>query len=247
MGGAVSPENGWLPTPNTPDGNDWRSRLIRTKHGPAPLLANANIALRSAPEWHGVLAFDEFSTSAVMSSGTPWAGGPGAITDHEDRLTADWLQHHGILVGPEIAGQAIQVVAKDRTFHPVREYLNGLKWDGVKRLDGWVNLYLGVPTSDYSIAVGRRSLIGGVARILQPGAKVDCCFILEGEQGIKKSTALKTLDSRGLLMKSQTLGLKMQPCRRGECWIIEIAELDGLTRAEVGKIKALMSRTVDRF
>jgi predicted P-loop ATPase len=75
----------------------------------------------------------------------------------------------------------------------VKAYLQGLLWDGVERLDRWLSTYLGAEDTDYSRAVGSRWLISAVARIFQPGAKADCCLILEGPQGIRKSTALRTI------------------------------------------------------
>ncbi|MCL4850046.1 MAG: bifunctional DNA primase/polymerase, partial [Bryobacteraceae bacterium] len=174
----------------------WREHLIVNRDGgPKPLLANAITALRMAPEWAGVLAFNEFSLGTVALKPTPWPGaGAGAEwTDHEDRLTANWLQRQGMFVSVEVAGQAVQAVAKDRRFHPVREYLDSLTWDGTKRIDSWLSLYLGAEPNDYTAAVGERWLISAVARIYQPGAKADCCLILEGPQGLKKSTALKTI------------------------------------------------------
>src|ERR1051326_7395996 len=162
----------WLPpapevhTSPQSAGGDWRSRLIADKrtHEPRPLLANAITALRTAPEWSGVLGWDEFS-SFVVATGVPVFGGEVGSNwiDHQDRQTADWLQHEGIAVGVEVAGQAVQVVARDNVFHPVRRYLEGLTWDRVPRAAGWLNLYLGVEPSDYSVAVGERGLRSAVA------------------------------------------------------------------------------------
>jgi predicted P-loop ATPase len=227
----------------------WRSRLMVTGDGkPRALLANAITALQYAPEWEGVLGFNEFSLGVVMLKSAPWGGKAAtAWTDQEDRLTADWLQHQGILVGVEIAGQAVQTVARQREFHPVREYLDSLKWDGTSRIDGWLSLYLGVEQGEYAAAVGARWLISAVARIYKPGAKCDCCLILEGPQGAGKSRALKILGGDRFADEIAELGSKDAAMQTRGVWIIEIAELDSMSRAEVGRIKAFMSRPVDRF
>jgi len=228
----------------------WRDNLIVNREGaPKPILANAITALRLAPEWAGVLGFNEFSLGTVALKAAPWdgAGIGGEWTDHEDRLTANWLQHHGIFVSVEIAGQAVQATAKDRQFHPVREYLDSLTWDGTKRIDTWLSLYLGAETNDYTAAVGARWLISAVARIYQPGAKADCCLILEGQQGLKKSTALKTIAGEWFTDEMADLGSKDAAMQTRGVWIIEIAELDSMSRSEVGRIKAFMSRSTDRF
>lgn len=250
-----TPEETWLPAPilngkpeAPPPGEagDWKARLIRTKYGPAAVLANAIIGFRS-PEMRSVVAFDLFSLSAVIRAKAPWGSENCTVTDHEERLAADWLQHHGVLVSPEVAGQALQVIAREHPVHPVREYHGGLRWDGTKRLEGWLSLYLGVEPSDYSAAVGLKFMVGAVARIDRPGVKNDCCLILEGEQGIKKSTALRVLGQPWFTDELADLGSKDAALQTRGVWLIEIAELDSLTRGEVSRIKAFMSRTVDRF
>jgi predicted P-loop ATPase len=230
--------------------SDWRGALIMNKDGTCrALLANAITALRHAPEWDGVLAFNAFALATVALKPAPWPGAAAGTewSDHEDRLTADWLQHASIMVGVEIAAQAVQSVARDRSFHPVQEYLDSLKWDGTNRLDDWLALYAGAEPNTYTSAVGARWFVSAVARIYQPGAKVDCCLILEGPQGLLKSTALKTIAGPWFTDEIAELGSKDASLQTRGVWIIEIAELDSMTRGEVSKIKAFMSRATDRF
>jgi predicted P-loop ATPase len=171
----------------------------------------------------------------------------GEWTDQEDRLAAEWLQKQGILVSVEIAGQAVQTAARDHPFHPVRSYLKGLQWDGVERLECWLSTYLGCEDTKYSRAVGSRWLISAVARIFRPGAKADCCLILEGPQGIRKSTALRTLAGEYFTDELADLGSKDAAMQTRGVWIIELSELDSLSDSDVARIKAFMSRTTDRF
>jgi predicted P-loop ATPase len=131
--------------------------------------------------------------------------------------------------------------------HPVRDYLNGLNWDGAPRLDGWLSKYLGVEESNYSYAVGARWMLSAIARIYRPGAKADCCLILEGPQGIKKSTALRTLAGEYFTDELADLGSKDAALQIRGVWIVEISELDSLVRSEIASIKAFMSRSADRF
>ena len=107
--------------------------------------------------------------------------------------------------------------------------------------------YLGVEDTDYSRAVGSRWLISAVARIFQPGAKADCCLILEGLQGIRKSTALRTIAGEYFTDELADLGSKDAAMQTRGVWIIELSELDNLSHAEVARIKAFMSRATDRF
>jgi hypothetical protein len=179
----------------------WKKDLLRSKPSLTtsegrilPVLANAIAAFRHAPDWGGVLAFNEFGFGTVALKPAPWGVVPkGEWTDYEDRLATEWLQRQGVLVSVEVAGQAVQTAARDHSFHPVKTYLHGLRWDGVERLDRWLSTYLGAEDGEYSRAVGSRWLISAVARIFRPGAKADCCLILEGPQGIRKSTALRTV------------------------------------------------------
>jgi predicted P-loop ATPase/phage/plasmid primase-like uncharacterized protein len=234
--------------------SSWRNGLLLNDDGdPRPILANAIHALRKAPEWDGVLWHDAFATVTVARQAPPWASDSKehwtdtTWSDRDDYLVAEWLQHQGIIVPASIAGQAVETVARDREFHPVREYLDGLEWDGVARLDRWLTTYLGAADSVYVRAVGARWLISAVARIYVPGCQADCALILEGPQGIRKSSALAVLARPWFTDRLSELGSKDAAIETRGVWIIELAELDTMSRAEVGTIKAFMSRRQDRF
>lgn len=234
--------------------SNWKDDLIRGRpreDGPgaiSPNLANAITALRQAPEWEGVLRFNEFALQVTTEKPAPWASKSVVWTDQDDRLTTEWMQRQGIGVSLDTTGQAIQTVARERPYHPVRDYLDALEWDGVRRIDGWLTIYLNVPQTPYTCAVGARWLISAVARIYQPGCKADCAMILEGVQGLKKSTALKTLaGAEWFTDEIADLGSKDAAMQSHGVWIIEIGELDSMSRPEVGKVKAFMSRAVDRY
>lgn len=232
---------------------NWREELlINNKGEPRPVLANAIHALRHAPAWQGVLWHNEFATATMARKPPPWIAErtdwqDTPWTDRDDLLVADWMQCQDIMVPASVAGQAVEAVARDRLFHPVREYLDALTWDGVLRLDTWLSAYLGAPDTPYIRAVGPRWLISAVARIYIPGAKADCALILEGPQGIRKSSALRVLGQPWFTDRLSDLGSKDAAMETRGVWIIEIAELDTMSRAEVGTIKAFMSRITDRF
>lgn len=234
----------------------WRAHCLATKNGVLKAnLHNAAIALERAPEWRGVLGFDEFRLRTVRLRPAPWGGlGAGtAWTDVDDARCARWLQERGIDVGREIAAQAVQMVADEKRFHEVREYLNGLQWDGVPRLDEWLPLYCGVDVSQpeqarYARCVGSRWAISAVARMMAPGAKVDHVLILEGKQGAGKSTALKILGGQWFTDQlPDDLNGKDAALQLAGAWIVELSELDALRRSEASSIKAFITRTVDRY
>lgn len=231
----------------------WSAGLIRNGKGePRPVLANAIHALRTAPEWQGVLCYDDFAATTVARRRPPWISAdevwnPSPWSDRCDFLTTEWLQHQDILVPAAIAGQAVETVARDQMFHPVREYLEALRWDETPRLDNWLVSYLGANESPYVSAISSRWLISAVARVFRPGCQADSALILEGPQGIRKSSALATLAGSWFTDGLSELGSKDSAMETSGVWIIELAELDSLSRAEVSTVKAFISRRHDRF
>lgn len=247
-----SRRSGPQPALATAESAVWRDGLLLNLNGTVkPVLANAITALRCAPEWAGVIAYNEFAHFTVMQRPAPWMKPDAAAAvdwaPNEDILTTEWLHHQGIFVSVEATGQAVEAVARERPFHPVRKYLKDLVWDGTHRLQSWLADYLGVDPSPYSTAVGSRWMIAAVARVFEPGCKADCCLILEGEQGIRKSTALRVLAQPWFTDEIADLGSKDAALQTRGVWVIEIAELDSMSRSDVGKIKAFMSRATDRF
>ena len=232
-----------------PTSTDWYGELIKTETGtPLRILANAIVAFRQAPEWQGRLAYDVFHLRTVIRGGTPWQELLGdEWTNVHDIRAAEWLQHHRIIVGAEIAGQAVEAVARERRFHPVLDYLNRCRWDGVPRLDTWAIDYLGAPDTPYVRAVSARWMMSAVARVSEPGCKADCALILEGAQGMLKSTALKTLAVPWFTDELADFGTKDAALQLAGIWIVELGELDSISRSEVSRIKAFMSRTTDRY
>jgi predicted P-loop ATPase len=228
----------------------WKARLLKGTRGIFGNVANALTALRYSPEWQGVLHFNESSLAVTSKLKPPFERTPAVPfrwADEHDVQTAAWLQHQGISANKEIAGQAAQTVAREHSYHPIRDYLDAVEWDGMERIDDWLTLYLGADASDYARAVGACWLIGGVARIYKPGCKLDTCLILEGPQGSGKSTAVRTLAGEEFFGDDiAELGSKDSVLQTRGVWIIELAELDSMARGEVSRVKAFMSRQVDR-
>jgi predicted P-loop ATPase len=234
----------------TDDALGWRELLIKGAKGPRALLANAITAFRYAPEWFGLLQFDSFHQATVLHGKAPWMKQPvdrQVWTALQDVLATNWLQHQGIHVSPDITTRAIETVARDLCFHPVRDYLGAHDWDGVKRLDRWAIKYLGGEDTLYNRTVGARWMISAVARVCQPGAKADCAIILEGRQGLLKSTVIRVLAHPWFTDELCDMGTKDAALQLAGVWIVELAELDSITSAEISRIKSFMSRRVDRF
>ena len=213
-----------------------------------PLLANAIIMLRDCPDWEGVLGYNEFALQTVALKPPPWRKEPGTNwTSVDDIQASNWLQQNGVIVSPQIAGDAVQVVSSENAFHPVRDYLDGLTWDKTERIDTWLTTYLGVDANVFTRAVGARWLISGCARIQQPGCQADYTLLLEGPQGIQKSKALRALAKGWFTDHISNLDNKDARLELHGVWIVELAELANIRRSLTEKVKAFLTATRDHF
>lgn len=231
----------------------WASQLRLDLAGtPERNEANVITALSNDEAFAGALVFDEFRQEVLVMRPLPWDEQaqplPRAWSDADDVRCAEWLQHREINVAPVIVGRSVGAVAREIRIHPVRDYLTGLRWDGAPRLEQWVTAYLGAEDSPLNRAIGSRWMISAVARIMQPGAKADHMLILEGPQGSRKSSAIKTLAGVDWFTDELAeIGSKDAAQQMRGIWIVEIAELDAISRAEVSRIKAFLTRTTDRY
>lgn len=214
----------------------------------------------------GVLGLNELSNNIDARRAWPWVNGKaGPLTGATDLLLGDYLTRtYGLPSMPRAnLIEAIETVAHMNRFHPVQEYLRGLKHDGVPRIDKWLLHVMGeTPESiaeqykekaprilEYLSLVGRFILLGMVNRVMDPGCKFDYCPVLEGPGGLGKSTFAEVLATgpyfsdthfdvaRGKDGQEQVQGL----------WIYEIAELANFGKAEIALIKAFISAKVDRY
>jgi len=142
----------------------------------------------------------------------------------------------------------MEAEARRNQYDPLVEYLSGLQWDGKTRVDTWLPDYLGTDDTRYTRAIGRKSLIGAVARALSPGVKNDTMVVLEGEQGVGKSTALRYLfGDRFFVDHLPDFSSKDSFQQLQGAWCVEVAELSALTKADVKDVKQFLSRLVDKF
>src|SRR5262249_3127917 len=145
----------------------------------------------------------------------------------------EYLQSEGLrLISKDIVHQAVGLRGRECAFHPVRDYLDSLKWDGTSRLDTWLTDYFGVAPTNYTRVIGRKVLISRVARILEPGCKVDHMLVLEGPQGELKSTACRVLAGPWFSDCLPDISHKdAQQHLRGK-WIVEVAEMHAMNKVE---------------
>jgi predicted P-loop ATPase len=231
---------------------DWTDQLILDEDGKVIAnLANLILILREAPKWKGVLGYDEFNARVVIRQRPPWGEEVADTpwTDHHESLARVWFQNEKISPSFGDVGRVIQASARHNPFHPVRDYFDSLVWDGVPRLESWLQTYFHVEDSEYVRAIGPRYLISAVARIFQPGCKVDYVLVLEGPQGKQKSEALRTLaiNDPWFTDRLSHVANKDAALEIAGVLIVEIAEMDALTKATSSAIKSFLTRRRDRF
>lgn len=233
---------------------DWLSRCIKgTGRRPLPVLANVLIALRDDPALDGCFAYDEMLCAPVLLAPLPGQSGfEGArpLTDVDVGILQEYLQHAGIAkLGKDVTHQAVDVRARERSFHPVREYLESLEWDGRPRLSRWLSYYFGAEDSPYTQAIGRMFPISMVARIFDPGCKVDHMMVLEGIQGALKSTACAVLGAEWYsdhLPDITAAGKDVSQHLSGK-WLIEVSEMSALSKGEAAILKSFITRQIERY
>jgi predicted P-loop ATPase len=156
---------------------------------------------------------------------------------------------YGFRSSKELFIDVVEDLARTNAFHPVRDYLDSLVWDGVERASSWLSTYAGVEETPYSRAVGRIFLVAAVRRIRRPGCKFDEMLVLESPQGGLKSSLLETLAVREEWFSDDIPlnadGKKFIEQAQGR-WILEAADLAGMRRADVEHLKATLSRRVDK-
>lgn len=226
--------------------------LIRDdKDRPIWNMANAITLLTDHGDWHGVLAFNVFTARRVLMGAIPGqiAGEyPRPIEDDDYAAAQGWFNRNGFpRATKEIVIGAMRKVCRQNSFDPLRDYLANLEWDQKPRLASWLTVYCGAEKSAYTSEVGLRWCVSAVARGFEPGCKVDHMLVLEGAQGLRKSTALSALAGEDWYSDAlPQMGTKdAQSYLRGR-WIIEVGELEAM-RKEVDAIKAFISRQVETF
>lgn len=220
----------------------WRSEIPRTSHG-FPDGANVEgVALYIANHklLRGRLRFNTLSRELELDG--------NALQDHHIAEFRRIMHSDGFKARKSDVQDEVEAEARRNSFDPLVEWLAGLKFDGTQRLDTWLPRYLGVEDSPYARVVGRRVLIGAVARAMAPGCKMDNMLVLEGEQNIGKSTAIRYLfGDRFFIDELPDFHSKDSFLQLQGAWCVEVAELSALTKADVKDVKKFLSRLVDKF
>ena len=214
--------------------------------GYKPTLSNVVAILEHHERWAGRVLLNELAGQIEIIG----SRGPRQITDaqaHEVRVWLDTGVKWSAKPSRSIAFDALETVAHRAAYHPIRDYLSSLQWDGVERLPFWLSDVCGVERTAYTMAVAAKSLIGAVARVLSPGCKLDTMPVLIGAQGIQKSTLVRVLFRGGHVDTPIQLGSKDAYQVLQGAWGYEFAELASFHGREVEKLKAFFSSSHDTY
>lgn len=260
--GAPEPKAASRKPPPVVDDGDWRTRLQRDgKRGLRKTVANLCLIFAHDPAWTGRLGYNLFREQVELIDAPPWpddvtsqaGAGAGAWTDDDDVRAVAWLEReHDVSAAAGTVASAVRVAAqRQRCYHPVRDYLEGLRWDEQPRLHLLWSWYFGATAQEaaYLEAAARWWTVSAIARVYEPGCKADSMVILEGGQGAGKSTGLGILaiepswflDSPVLIGERDGLEIL-----RGK-WIVEFAELASWARADKNKLKGYLTQQRDTY
>ena len=229
---------------------DWQNGLELDKSGHVKnTLHNLTLILENDPNLKGVV-FNQLLDGMEIKGEVPWNHPSKFWRDADDAQLISYVDAHYGTFSARNYDIAVTKVADDRAYHPIREFIESLpEWDKVPRVDTLLVDYLGAGDTAYVRAVTRKTLCAAISRVLRPGCKFDSMLVLNGPQGVGKSTLIAKLagewfsDSLNLGdTKDKTAAEKLQGY-----WILEIGELAGLKKAEVETLRSFLSRQNDIY
>lgn len=230
------------------DDDSWQAALEVDKRGVVkPSARNIMMILENDRGLKGRLWHDDFSGFDMVKGGLPWDAGAVQWGNRDDANLRIYLDNnYGIQGKDKIRDATVAVLTKCRR-HPIREYLDKLRWDGTERLDRLIIDYIGAEDCELNRVMTRKHFTAAVARVMNPGCKYDYCLIITGEEGIGKSTMFSVMGGEWFNDSLVTMEGKqgMEQARGG--WIIELPELGSIKRSDVEQVKAYISRQDDVY
>ena len=217
------------------------------------LVHNFEIVMDKDSRFAGKIRLNEFAQQPYLYGSVPWENENNcrAWSSHDDSALFSLIQADYGLKSRQDFADALKNVSMRNKFHPVRELLDSLTWDGKKHIRGLLPEYLGAEDSDYTYQVMRLWMLGAVSRAYKPGSKFDYTMILQGSQGIGKSTFLKQLAMDDSWFNDSLDSLDSDKAVQSltGSWIIELAELKSLARTAGGveSVKRFLTATQDKY
>lgn len=232
------------------DDENWQTLLELDRQGKVKdTLTNIANIIRFDPNLKSIV-YNEFKSILDVTGELPWKQVRPGWGDADLACAKVYFEKvYGIWSPTKSKDALLAVVSAERTYHPIEEYLDTLEWDGIERIDSLLIDYLGADDTAFVRAVTRKTICAAVARIYEPGIKFDSILVLNGPQGVGKSTLFALLgrqwysDSLSISdMKDKTAAEKLQGY-----WILELGELAGIKKVDVETVKSFISRTDDKF
>lgn len=229
---------------------EWLSQMEVDRKGKFySTINNIVLVLNNDEHLKGTFAFNMFEQREIALRNLPWRKLKTGkyLTDKDDAAIRHYFENVYGITGIQKIRDGLDIVLMANSFHPVRDYLSILQWDGEERIETLLIDYLGAEDNDYVRTVTRKTLIAAVARVFEPGIKFDNALTLIGRQGLKKSTLVAKLGGEWFSDSFTTVQGKEAFEQIQGVWLMEMAELAGLKKAETEVIKHFISKCEDRY
>lgn len=226
---------------------DWRQGLIVKHRRDGSVLVpcrvhNLMLILRHAPEFAGRIRYNDF-LQVTEVDGQPMVDGD--LARLKARIERTWMPDEKVTTTDLL--EAVRGMEQENRYHPVRDYLLGLKWDGIPRIEAFFPDHLETPNDPYHQGVARAFFLSAVGRIFTPGLKVDVMVILEGPQGKMKSSMWETLGGDWYADITDDINHKDFQAGLQGTWIADLGELDQFGKADSSRIKSIITIRHDRL
>jgi len=235
----------------TPDDDiDWMTELeADTKGNYLSTATNINIILANDSRFKNIFKQNDFDGKRYVFANLPWRRikKPEPVKNVDYSGVRNYIESVYGISGTLKIDDSLALEFEKQSFHPIKNYLTDLVWDKQQRIDDLLIDYFGAEDNIYSREAIRKMLVGAVARVFRPGCKFDLVLTIVGEQGTKKSTFIKKLGKEWFSDTFMTVQGKEALEQIQGAWLIEIAELAGLRKAEVEAIKHFISKQEDTF
>ena len=238
------------PEETTEEDINWMTELEADARGNyLSTSTNINIILANDSRLKGIFKQNAFDQKRYVFANLPWrkVPKPEPVKNVDYSGVRNYIESIYGITGNLKIDDALALEFEKHTFNPIKEYLSNLEWDGENRIDSLLIDYFGADNNIYSQEAIRKMLVGAVARIFKPGAKFDLVLTLVGDQGTGKSTFIKKLGKEWFSDTFLTVQGKEALEQIQGSWLIEMAELSGLRKAEVEAIKHFISKQEDTF
>lgn len=232
------------------DDFEWTKKLdLNSKGIMKNTYSNIKIIIENDPNIKGKIVFDEFSNRANIVGNLPWnrSSTKNYLIDSDIINMCEYIEKtRGITISDDRLRKVLKASIEGNPVNPPKEYLNSLKWDGIKRIDTLLVDYFGAEDTEYTRIVTRKWLCGAVARIFVPGIKFDYMLVLIGDQGVGKSTFFQKLGKNWFTDSIQDVEGNQAIEKILGSWIIEFGELQAFNRAESRALKRFIAATEDK-